>query len=392
MVDLDRFKDINDAFGHAAGDEVLRAVADRLRRSTRADDVVARVGGDEFAVLVTDITRPSQAEAVAAELSDVLSRPVVVDGTKLAVEVCVGVACHPDDGTTTNELLQHADTAMYRAKRSHPRWRRYQADDCGTQRARLELVAELRTAIGGGELVLNYQPQLNLRSGRVSAVEALVRWNHPRRGMLTPAAFVPAVEQSGLIQSFTYAILDQALTACAAWRAEGHEVAVSVNVSANNLVNTDLPGEVATLLVTHGVMPSWLTLEITETARMNDAVTALRLMGELREIGVRIAADDFGTGYSSFTLLQERILHEVKIDRSFVQRLLVERGDAAIVAATVQLAHAHGLSVVAEGVEKAELLDALAALGCDQVQGLHIGPAMPVAELIAWLAGYPGQA
>jgi diguanylate cyclase (GGDEF)-like protein len=390
LVDLDRFKEVNDAYGHPVGDRVLCAVADRLRRSMRAGDVVARIGGDEFAVLVTDITSPEQAEAVAAELADALSRPVVVDGTKLAVEVSVGVACHPDDGATAAELLQHADIAMYRAKRSHPRWRRYEADDRGDARAQLELVAELRTAISGGELILAYQPQLDLRTGGVSAVEALVRWHHPRRGMLTPAAFVPAVEQSGLIQPFSHAILDQALTACAAWRAAGHDVAVSVNVSANNLVNTELPGDVAGLLVARGVAPSSLTLEITETAQMNDAPTALRLLRELRELGVRIAVDDFGTGYSTLTLLQERVLNEVKIDQSFVRRLLVEHGDAAIVSATIQLAHAHGLTVVAEGVENAELLDALAALRCDQVQGLHIGRAMPAAELTSWLAGRAG--
>ncbi|WP_131784311.1 putative bifunctional diguanylate cyclase/phosphodiesterase [Protofrankia symbiont of Coriaria ruscifolia] len=385
MIDLDRFKIINDTLGHSAGDRVLQAVAERLRRSVREDDVVARLGGDEFAVLVTGIEDPAQAEATAAELADVLCRDVVMDGIALAVEASVGVACCPQDGTNTEELLQRADIAMYQAKHSHPRWRRFEADSHDSSLERLALVAELRSAINGNELVLNYQPQVELETGRISGVEALVRWNHPRRGMLTPEMFVPAVEQSGLVQDFTRAILEQALVACAGWRAGGFDITVSVNLSARNLLNTELPGEVAKLLVKHDVPAAALTLEITETAMMSDKRTARRLLIKLREIGVRIAVDDFGTGFSSLTLLQERVLDEVKVDQSFVRKLLIEQGDAAIVAATIHLAHTHNLRVVAEGVETAELMEALTALRCDFVQGLHTGAAMPLPELTGYL-------
>ncbi|WP_050803272.1 MULTISPECIES: putative bifunctional diguanylate cyclase/phosphodiesterase [Protofrankia] len=385
MIDLDRFKIINDTLGHSAGDRVLQAVAERLRRGIRADDVVARLGGDEFAVLVTGIDDPAQAEATAAELADVLCRDVVMDGIPLAVEASLGVACHPQDGSTIEELLKHADIAMYQAKHSHPRWRRFDAGSHDPSLERLALVAELRSAISGNELVLNYQPQVELRTGRISGVEALVRWKHPRRGMLTPEMFVPAIEQSGLVQDFTKAILEQALVACAGWRASGFDITVSVNLSARNLLNTELPGDVAKLLVKHDVPAAALTLEITETAMMSDKRTAYRLLGKLREIGVRIAVDDFGTGFSSLTMLQERILDEVKVDQSFVRKLLVEQGDAAIVSATIHLAHTHNLQVVAEGVETAELMAALAALRCDFVQGLHTGAAMPLPELTAYL-------
>ncbi len=385
MIDLDRFKIINDTLGHSAGDRVLQAVAERLRRGVRADDVVTRLGGDEFAVLVTGIDDPAQAEAAAAELADVLCRDIVLDGIPLAVEASLGVACHPQDGGTIEELLKHADIAMYQAKHSHPRWRRFDAGSHDPSLERLALVAELRSAISGNELVLNYQPQVELRTGRISGVEALVRWKHPRRGMLTPEMFVPAIEQSGLVQDFTKAILEQALVACAGWRASGFDITVSVNLSARNLLNTELPGDVAKLLVKHDVPAAALTLEITETAMMSDKRTAHRLLGKLREIGVRIAVDDFGTGFSSLTMLQERILDEVKVDQSFVRKLLVEQGDAAIVSATIHLAHTHSLQVVAEGVETAELMAALAALRCDFVQGLYTGAAMPLPELTAYL-------
>jgi diguanylate cyclase len=385
LIDLDKFKDINDTLGHSAGDRLLRGVAERLRISVRGEDVVTRLGGDEFAILVTGIDDAAQAESVAAELADVLARPVEVDGVTLAVEGSVGIAVYPTDGSNTEELLSRADVAMYQAKGSHPRWRRYRADLDYSTLDRLALVAELRPAISNGDLVLHYQPQISLRTGRITGVEALARWQHTTRGLLTPETFVRAVEQSGFVQEFTRAILRQALEACAGWRAAGFDLGVSVNLSARNLLNTDLPGEVAQLLLTYRVPAPALTLEITETAMMADPDTAEQLLVHLSEIGVRIAVDDFGTGFSSLTLLQRCVLHEVKIDRSFVRRLLVEQSDAAIVAATIQLAHSLGLTVVAEGVESNQLLDALAALHCDYGQGLHIGGAMPLDELSGWL-------
>ncbi len=384
LIDLDRFKEVNDTLGHSAGDRLLRGVAHRLRDSVRTGDVVTRLGGDEFAVLVTGIDHAAQAESVAADLAEVLARPVEVDGLRLAVEGSVGVALYPEDGRNVEELLSRADIAMYKAKGSHPRWQRYKASRDDSTLDRLALVAELRPAIDEGQLVLYYQPQTELRTGRVTGVEALVRWIHPVRGLLTPETFVPAVEQSGFVQEFTRAILRQALEACAGWREAGYDVGVSVNLSARNLLNTDLPGEVAQLLLTYKIPAPALTLEITETAMMADPDTAKQLLVSLSEIGVRIAVDDFGTGYSSLTLLQRCVLHEVKVDRGFVQRLLLERSDAAIVAATIQLAHSLGLTVVAEGIESQDLLEALAALHCDFGQGLHIGGAMPLAALTDW--------
>ncbi|MGF7236253.1 MAG: putative bifunctional diguanylate cyclase/phosphodiesterase [Frankia sp.] len=384
LIDLDRFKEVNDTLGHSAGDRLLRGIAHRLRDSVRTGDVVTRLGGDEFAVLVTGIDHPAQAESVAADLAEVLARPVEVDGLRLAVEGSVGVAIFPEDGQNAEELLSRADIAMYKAKGSHPRWQRYEAGRDGSTLDRLALVAELRPAIDEGQLVLYYQPQVELKTGRVTGVEALVRWKHPVRGLLTPETFVPAVEQSGFVQEFTRAILRQALEACAGWREAGYDVGVSVNLSARNLLNTDLPGEVAQLLLTYKIPAPALTLEITETAMMADPDTAKQLLVSLSDIGVRIAVDDFGTGYSSLTLLQRCVLHEVKVDRGFVQRLLLERSDAAIVAATIQLAHSLGLTVVAEGIESQDLLEALAALRCDFGQGLHIGSAMPLTALTDW--------
>jgi diguanylate cyclase (GGDEF)-like protein len=386
LIDLDKFKEVNDSLGHTAGDRLLCGVADRLRRSVRSDDIVARLGGDEFAVLITGIGESAQAESAAHDLADMLARrPVEIDGITLPVEGSIGIACFPDDATTMEELLKRADVAMYQAKKSSARCQRYRADRDDSTFDRLALVADLPSALDNGELLLYYQPQLELRTGRVTSVEALVRWEHPVRGRLQPEKFVPAIEQSGFVREFTGTVLEQALTACAAWRAGGLDVGVSVNLSARNVADTDLPSEVARLLLRHRVPAGALTLELTETAMMADITTAEGILAELNSLGVRLAVDDFGTGYSSLTLLQRCTLHEVKIDRGFVAPLLVERNNAAIVQATIGLAHTLDLKVVAEGVESREIMDALATLGCDHAQGSYIGGPMPVATLTPWL-------
>lgn len=385
LIDLDRFKEVNDTLGHNAGDRLLCGVAERLRRSVRSADLVARLGGDEFAVLVSGICGPAAAESVASELAEVIARPATFDGMTLAVEGSVGVACFPEDGQTVEELLQRADVAMYQAKASNERYMRYRADRDDSTLDRLELVAELRSALSGGELVLHYQPQLDLHTGQVARVEALVRWEHPRRGLLGPERFVPVIEQTGLVRDFTGSVLDEALSACAGWKAEGLDVGVAVNLSARNLLDSSLPGEVARLLLRHKVPAEELTLELTETAVMADLDAAEQILANLRDLGVQLAVDDFGTGYSSLTLLQRFALNEVKVDRGFVQDLLVERSNAAIVQVTIQLAHTLGLRVVAEGVENPQLVEALVALECDLAQGNHIGMPMAARELREWL-------
>jgi len=387
LLDLDSFKDLNDVLGHAVGDSLLIEVAARLRQTIRAGDVIGRMGGDEFAVLLEGPADAATAGAAATRIHDALERSFVLDGIPLHVAASIGAALYPDHGADTQTLLRHADIAMYDAKSHGNTYRVYRADtEEPDTMARLMLVEELRQAVGRGELDVHYQPKASLASGVITGVEALVRWRHPVRGLLTPAAFLGVAERTGILRSITRFVLAQALADCTRWRAAGHDVSVAVNLSTTDLLDPDLAGEVAARIAEHGVPAGKLRIEITEEGVMSDPVRAEAVLESLAAEGVPIALDDFGTGYSSLARLARLPVDELKIDRSFVAHMTTDRGHAAIVRSTVHLAHDLGLNVVAEGIELESQWDRLADLGCDEAQGYLPSKPIPARELEEFLA------
>ena len=388
LMDLDHFKEINDTLGHAAGDVMLQHVAERLRNAVRDDGLVARLGGDEFAILLTGLRKAEHAGHVADRVLAELSRPVDYQGLHLSIEGSIGVACYPDDAPDAEELFRRADVAMYQAKSDRGSWLRYDALHDDSSIERLALVADLRTALDRDELVVHFQPQRDVASGSVLGAEALVRWEHPIRGLLQPGAFVGVAEQSGLVRPFTLRVLELAVAECVRWApVQGRPLSVAVNLGARSLLDHRLPDDVAEVLHRYGLPPDRLVLEITETTAASELETVEDVLGRLRRLGVEISVDDFGTGYSSLSFLQRTAVHELKVDRSFVAGMLDSDNDLALVRATVQLAHSLGARAVAEGVESAALLVALASLGCDAAQGWHLGRPVPAADFRALLAG-----
>ena len=383
LLDLDRFKEVNDGLGHAAGDRVLCEIAHRLAREVRPDDVVARLGGDEFAVLLLDV-QEEDALLTAKRLCDAVERVVLVDGLPVHVAASIGIALHPAHGLDVNTLLRRADVAMYACKddgSSHRLWSPGALDD---ERGLL-LREELRAALHSDELVLHYQPKVHLESGQVRGVEALVRWQHPERGLLGPDRFLPIAETTGLMTPLTTVLLGTALRQCRAWRDEGLELSVAVNLSPSTLLDPDL-GVLVRSLLRHLDLPAdALELEVTETVLLGQRQRACATLAELREQGIRIALDDYGTGFSSLAYLAELPVDELKLDKSFVLALGGAPRDEAIVRSTVELAHALGLTLVAEGVENGEVLRALVAYGCDSAQGFHLARPMPADALTPWL-------
>ncbi len=384
LLDLDHFKEINDTLGHAAGDVLLQEVAARLLSSVDSDALVARLGGDEFAVLLTGLDSTEDAEPVAARVLALLAQPVEYEGLHLSVEASLGIACHPVDAVTAEELFRRCDVAMYQAKAERGSWLRYDPlrDDTSVQR--LALVGELRAALAD-QLVVHYQPQVDLATGEMLGAEALVRWQHPVRGLLQPGAFIGVAEQSGLVRPFTLRILDMAVEECARWQSGPTPLSVAVNLSARSLLDRQLPDDVAAALARHALPPHCLVLEITENTATSELEVVEEVLGRLRRLGVEISVDDFGTGFSSLAFLQRTSVHELKVDRSFVSGMLVNDNDLALVRATVSLAHSLGARAVAEGVESQALQVALASMGCDVAQGYHLGRPMPAAQLRALL-------
>ena len=380
IVDLDHFKEINDTLGHAAGDLLLTQVAQRIAAAVPQADAVCRLGGDEFAVLLAGVDS-AEADLLAAELLRVLAEPVVFDGLRLSVEGSVGVACYPEDASSFDELLKRADVALYQAKQARATFAHYRVDRDESSLHRLALAAELRAALSDDQLVVHYQPQYDLRSAALTGAEALVRWQHPQRGLLPPSEFMSAVEHSGLIRSFTLAVLEKAVAEAASWNAGGRPLSVAVNLSARNLLDRELPADVARVLQRHGLAPERLVLEITETTMMSELEVVEEVLAQLRRLGVELSVDDFGTGYSSLAFLQRVSVNEVKVDRSFVVGLQTSDSDRALVRATVQLAHSLGARAVAEGVEDEALAEVLRGLGCDLAQGFHLGRPVPAADL-----------
>ena len=384
LVDLDRFKEINDSLGHAAGDALLRQVGPRLTGELRAGDVLARLGGDEFVVLAPVLDAVG-AQALAARLRSQLQQPFQFGTMALTIDASVGIAVGPGQSTTGEELLQLADLAMYSAKARRVGTAVYDDVRDGQGRHRLETVEQLRAGMTRGELVLHYQPKLDLPSNQVTGVEALVRWQHPDRGLLYPDTFIDLAESFGLMGQLTTHVLDLALAQCRAWTDAGQLLTVAVNVSPSNLVDERFPDQVADLLTSHGLTPSVLMLEVTESLLMEDRERAVSVLSRLRDAGVGVAIDDYGTGYSSLAYLAELPVTELKLDRAFIGTMTDSPRNAAIVTSTLQLAHALGLVLVAEGAEDQGTVDALTDLGCDLMQGYHLSRPLPPERLLAWL-------
>jgi len=374
VLDLDRFKEINDSLGHATGDALLRQVGPRLLDQLRSGDVLARLGGDEFVVLAHDLSA-DDAVALGERLRAQLQRPFRFGDMGLTIDASVGVAVGPEHSTSAAELLQLADLAMYAAKTGRTGVAAYDESRDGNGRHRLDDVAQLRRALEDDELVLHY----------VDGVEALVRWQHPARGLLYPDAFIELAESAGLMAELTRRVLDLALAQCRAWHDAGCTLTMAVNVSPSNLVDENFPAEVAALLAVHGLPAGSLVLEVTESILMEDRERAVRVLSRLREDGVGVAIDDYGTGYSSLAYLASLPVTELKLDRTFVAAMTGSPRAEAIVTSTLQLAHALGLVLVAEGAEDQRTVDALAALGCDVVQGYHLSRPLPADELWSWL-------
>ncbi len=383
LFDLDRFKEVNDTLGHHVGDRLLQVVAERLTVAVRDCDTVARLGGDEFALVLPGLPDAAAALATAERLRAVLSEPIVLDGLLLDVGASAGVAVSPDHGTDVEELLRHADVAMYQAKESGQVEVYDPARDRHTP-SRLSMLGELRRALETDQLELHYQPQVSLADGRVVGVEALVRWRHPVRGLVQPDDFVPLAERSGMVQALTAWVLDAALGQLAEWQARGLQLGLAVNVSVKDLCGDTLAGEVERGLRTHGVDPSCLQLEVTEGSLLADPVRAARTLQRLADLGVTLSLDDFGTGYSSLSHLRRLPVREIKIDRSFVASMDRPR-DLAVVRCVVELGRGLGMTVVAEGVEDALTFHRLAAMGCDVAQGWFISRALPAIGLMPWL-------
>ncbi|MFI5913543.1 putative bifunctional diguanylate cyclase/phosphodiesterase [Dactylosporangium sp. NPDC051541] len=385
LMDLDRFKDVNDALGHDVGDQLLRLVGERLQARLGDRGTVARFGGDEFAVLLPDIRTRESAIAVGDDLGAAMEQPIPIGHLRLNARVSIGIALAPEHGHDANSLIQRADVAMYVAKNTHTGVRVYTSDDDRNSPRRLAMVADLREAIQRHDLVVVFQPKLSTATGVVVGAEALARWHHPVHGFVPPDEFIPLAEHSGLIRPLTLHVLEVSLRRCASWRRMGHDMHVAVNLSPNSLQESDLPDIVDRLLGQAGVPASALTLEITESSIMADPTGALVILDRLHGLGVKLAIDDFGTGYSSLGRLRELPIHEMKIDRSFVQRIAVDHRDRAVVRSAVQLGHALDLMVVAEGVEDEETLLHLRREGCNLVQGYFISKPLPADEFADWL-------
>ncbi|GLY31008.1 hypothetical protein Kisp02_43730 [Kineosporia sp. NBRC 101731] len=388
LIDLNHFKDVNTTLGHLEGDQILARVGARLRAAVREEDVVAHLGGDEFVVLLTDVTADEAGLEVAARLHAVLDEGFAVGEVEIDVEATMALATSGRPGDDPDTLLRNAYIAMETAKaQGHPVLVHEQAADEKSSH-KLVLLSDLRRGISRGELVLHYQPKIDIGSGALVGAEALVRWNHPELGFVPPDRFIPIAEQTGLIHPLTRYVLDAALMQARTWQQAGTPVRVAVNLSARNLLNDELPGQIADLLAGNGVSAALLELEVTESAIMTDPQRALHVLNDLAGMGIGLSIDDFGTGYTSIGQLRHLPVHELKIDRSFVTALATDATDAMIVRSIVELGHNLGLSIVAEGVEDDATRCVLAGVGCDIAQGFGISRPLPADRFDAWMRSY----
>ncbi len=385
LIDLNRFKEVNDTLGHQKGDLLLKDIGSRLREALRESDTIARLGGDEFGVLLPKLGDGTGAIQAAEKIRAALDADFYIDDLPVHVDASVGIALYPQHGEDVDTLLQHADVAMYEAKRTHAGHAIYSVDHDPYNPVRLAMVGQLRKALEDGDVVLHYQPKIDLETGKVVGAEALVRWQHQTRGLIPPAEFVPMAERTGLIRPLSRYVLDRALAQCREWRDAGLDLKVSVNLSARNLLDPSLPEDVTRLLTKWGIPEELLELEITESTIMIDPKRAIEVLTRLHAMGIALSIDDFGTGYSSLVYLKELPVNELKIDRTFVARMASNQGDAFIVRSTIDLAHNLRLKVVAEGVEDQETMNELTRLGCNVAQGFHVSRPLAPAAFDAWL-------
>jgi diguanylate cyclase (GGDEF)-like protein len=393
LLDLDRgLKEVNDTLGHAVGDRLLRLVAHRLTHSVRPGDLVARLGGDEFAVLLPAVKDASVPREVAARLRAAVAEPIRLEGMSFVIEVSIGIAMFPDDATADETLVQHADLAMYLAKQRRSGVERYVADLDRNSPARLALFGDMRRGLDGGELELHYQPKVYLADGRPAGVEALVRWRHPRRGVLVPRDFIPVVQQSYLMREVTAFVIETSVAQAARWRESGLPVQVSLNVSGRDLLDTGLADLVEQSLSRNGLPPDALLLEIDERVLTSEPAHAVATAEALADIGVGLSLDDFGTGYSSLLRLKRLPFGEIKVDSSFICRMLESPEDKVVVKSIVDLAAGLGIMSVAEGVESAAVAGALVTMGCVAGQGWHFAKPMNVVSATAWLTDHSVRA
>lgn len=388
LLDLDRFKEINDTLGHAVGDSLLAEVGQILSEPLRESDTVARLGGDEFAILLPSVSGLAQARDIAERVAGTLARPFPVEGITVEVGVSIGVVLYPDHGADASELMRGADVAMYVAKRDHANVAVYDEDKDHHSVRNLSMSGELRQAMDVDDLILFYQPQIDVATGGLVGAEALLRWDHPRHGLVAPEEFIALAEQTGLIRPLTRWVIGKALTQLSAWRERDLNIGLSINLSPRNLHEEGLADSIGELVKKHGLRPELITLELTENAIMTDPERALSAIRNLKACGVRLAIDDFGTGYSSLAYLKAFPVDEIKIDKSFVMNMADDRNDEVIVRSTIDLAHNLGLSVVAEGVESELHLQTLRGLGCDIGQGFHIGRPLCIEEFHQWVENF----
>jgi diguanylate cyclase (GGDEF)-like protein len=387
MIDLDHFKEINDSLGHAAGDELLELVATRLTDAVGPRDTVARLGGDEFAIVV-DETTENDATALADRIAGALGESFRLAEVTLNVAASVGVAVAPRVAVDADTLIRRADLALYSAKQERGRHVLYNSCNDAHMADAPALMGELLHGIERGELRVHFQPKVSVRTGQVTGVEALVRWQHPTRGLLAPGLFLPAAENTPLIVPLTEQVIHDALTAVSAWRDAGLDIDVSINLTARQVANQDLPRQIESALSTHGLPGSALVVEVTESCLIANPVRTKEVLNNLRSAGVGLSIDDFGTGYSSFTQLRDLPVTEIKIDKSFVTTVNGSNANAAIVKSAIDLGHNLGLHVVAEGVETYACLDVLTDMGCDVMQGYLLARPMPAADVSGWSVGH----
>jgi diguanylate cyclase (GGDEF)-like protein/PAS domain S-box-containing protein len=389
LMDLDQFKEINDTLGHQRGDLLLQQVGIRLKSVLFEPDVVSRLGGDEFAVLLPRLGEAQDVHQVVDKILRALQEPFLIEGLPIIVEVSIGVAWYPKHGDNPESLMRSADVAMYAAKQTGSGSIIYDAKHDRHSPRRLALMGELRQALEAGQLFLHYQPKIDLKTNRVIGVEALARWQHPEHGFIPPDQFIPSAERTGLIKPLTLWVFNTAQRQCLAWHQENKPLTMSINLSARNLHDPRLPGQLVELMQACGCAADRLELEITESAIMADPARAMESINRLRQMGFGFAIDDFGTGYSSLGYLKRLPVETIKIDKSFVLNMATEENDASIVRSTIELGHNLGLQVVAEGVENQETYDRLRDLNCDAAQGYFMCRPLPAEDLTRWLEDSP---
>ena len=387
-LDLNRFKEVNDTFGHQFGDLLLKQVAARLSVTGRESDTIARMGGDEFSFLLP-ATDMAGSEVFAKKIMAALEPSFDLNGKSIDIGVSIGIAVFPTHGVDYETLVRHADAAMYVAKRTRSGFEMYDIKKSPDEDLHIALKTELRQAIEKEQLVLYYQPKINHKTNRVIGVEALVRWQHPTRGLIPPDSFIPLAEQTGLIRPLTAWVLEQAVSQCAKLHNLGMLLTMAINLSTINLKDPDLPQRIAAVLEKYKLGARWLELEITESAVMDDTMRTVQVLSELDALGTRISIDDYGTGYSSLSYFRKLPLDDLKIDKSFVIGMANNQEDATIVRSTIEMGHALGLLVVAEGVEDRQTWDQLSEMGCDSAQGYYMSRPLTTADLITWLCESP---